>query len=302
MWRLLFFLLLAQDQPAFHSDVALVHVDAEVRQHRQTVAGLGKESFRVTDNGKTQTILYLGRQEEPLDVVLLFDVSAETRPAIQRVTEATHTALGDLRQGDRIAVMASGRTPEHCEAHLIADFTGDFDSAERSIGRQAAEPDPLCRSCEILTGIDGAAQQFLRQPNGNRRRAIIVITDDQGAGTAPGLVRNTVRDLWKADAVVLGVLVHSGNWVVSIGPPHRGARYAADKTGGDTLHTGDAVEGLRETIQRLRLRYSLYYALPRSTPGEERKIRVQLSSDAVKRYPGATVRARTGYVAPGADR
>jgi hypothetical protein len=97
-WLLL--LLLAQDQPVFHSDVTLVHVDAEVREGGLSIAGLGKESFRVTDNGKPQTVLYFGHREVPLDILLLFDARAEMRPAIARIAEATRTALSDLNQGD----------------------------------------------------------------------------------------------------------------------------------------------------------------------------------------------------------
>ena len=80
----------------------------------------------------------------------------------------------------------------------------------------------------------------------------------------------------------------------------RWMREIAVKTGGDTLNTADAAEGLHEMIHRLRSRYSLYYVLPRGKAGEERKIKVQLTPDAARRFPGATVRARNGYVAPGA--
>jgi hypothetical protein len=85
MSYLLLLVLLSQNQPTFRSDVALVHVDAEVREERQIIAGLGKESFRVTDGGKPQTIVYFGHQEELLDVVLLFDARAEMRTAIEHV-------------------------------------------------------------------------------------------------------------------------------------------------------------------------------------------------------------------------
>lgn len=297
MFYLLTLLLALQDQPTFRTDVTLVRVDAEILQDGRIVEGLGKESFLVTDAGKPQRILYFSHQEEPLDLVLLFDVSAETRLAIQSVAEAAHAVLSGLREGDRLAVMASGHTPENCKARLVADLSGDFPTAEQRISevvQQGLEPS----SCQLLSGIRGAAQQFLGQPRANRRRAIVVVTDDQGAGTAPRMVHDTVHNLWKADAVVLGVIVHSGNTTVSLGPPHRGARYAAEVTGGDTLNSNDAVEGLREIIRRLRLRYSFEYAMSQGTPGEERKIQVKLVPTTAKRYPRAQLRARRGYIVP----
>ena len=74
MFHLLALLFAAQGQPTFRSDVTLVRVDAEVQQEGRVVEGLGKESFLVTDAGKPQRILHFGHQDEPLDVVLLFDV------------------------------------------------------------------------------------------------------------------------------------------------------------------------------------------------------------------------------------
>jgi VWFA-related protein len=296
MSGLLLLLLLAQDQPTFRSDVALVHVDAEVRQGGRPIEGLEKESFRVTDEGKPQTILYFGHEEEPLDVVLLFD--ARMRPDVKRVAEAAHTALSDLRKGDRIAEMAFGGTPGDCKTDLILDFTGDFEAAERSLRNQAL-PEVQSKAlelCSTMAGLAGAAQHFLGQPNG-RRRSIIIITDDRIFLGRSG----AIRDLWKADAVVLGVIAHGAGFAISIGP-YRGAGYAADRTGGDILKTNDAAEGLREMMHRLRTRYSLYYAVPQGKAGEERKIRVQLAPDVAKRYPRAVVRARTGYVVPESGR
>jgi VWFA-related protein len=297
---LFFLLLLAQDQPAFHSDVALVRVDAEVRQDRQLIDGLAKESFRITDNGKPQTVVYFGHQQEPLDVILLFDARAEMRQAIQRIADTARTALADLHSGDRVALMASGENGATCRASLLSDFSADFDTAGRTIQSQVLRRRFHSRTslCQIQKGIDVAAQQFLRQPPGNRRRAIVVITDDRGAPTKPSTARDSVRDLWKADAVVLGVIAHTDASGFSIGPPHRGARYAAAQTGGDTLNATDPADGLQEMIHRLRLRYSLYYALPSGKPGQEHTIKVELTPDAQKLYPHATVRARTGYVSP----
>jgi VWFA-related protein len=222
--HLLILLLLGQDQPAFRGEVALVHVDVEVREGGRLVADLGRESFRVTDEGKPQAIVYFGHEEVPLDVVLLFDARREMRPDVQRVAEAAHTALSDLRQDDRIAVMAFGVTPSECKTDLILGFTGDLAAAERSIGNPLLQTESGVKDsgfCSIQRGLASAAQLLLPQPKSGRRRAIVIITDDKGAPTRPSVVRDAIRDLWRADAVVLGVIVHSGETVVSIGPPYR---------------------------------------------------------------------------------
>lgn len=51
-------------------------------------------------------------------------------------------------------------------------------------------------------------------------------------------------------------------------------------------------------LNRLRMRYTLYYALPSCRPGERRTIRVALTADAAAGHPGAIVRERTAYFAP----
>jgi len=218
---LLLLLLLSQEQPTLRSDVALVHVDAEVREGRRPIEGLGRESFRVTDEGKPQTILYFGHEEQPLDVVWLFDGRGEMRPDLKRVAEAAHTALSDLRAGDRIAVMAFHLTGVGCKTEVIADFTGDFAAAERSIGNQLPPQEPgsaVLGFCPIVGGLGDAARHLLGQPNANHRRTIIIVTDDKLFQSRSDVARDAIRDLWRADAVVLGVIVHSGDHELVIAP------------------------------------------------------------------------------------
>ena len=73
----------------------------------------------------------------------------------------------------------------------------------------------------------------------------------------------------------------------------------SEDSGGATKKFDDAGAGLRQMIRRLRLRYSLAYAMPAGRPGQRREIRVQLTGEAARRYRGADVRARTGYIVPG---
>jgi hypothetical protein len=72
----------------------------------------------------------------------------------------------------------------------------------------------------------------------------------------------------------------------------------AQDTGGDDVRFKDAAEGLRQMIRRLRLRYSLAYAMPAGSPGERREIRLRLAAGIATRYPKAQLNARTGYIVP----
>jgi VWFA-related protein len=292
---LLLLTLLLQDGAIFRSDVALVRADAEVRTESGPVSDLRRDSFRVTDNGLEQNVVYFAHDEQPLEVILLFDTSNSMRPVVARVAEAAHIAMGELRLGDRVAIMAFDRTTD-----LVEDFTGDIGVAERAISGNVLQRKNHCCS-PIQAAVGAAARVFLKQhtlnrQQSNRRRAIIAITDDWGTRVRP----SALRDLQEADAIVLGVIVRRGRGF-GFGPGmfrYRGIRDFAINTGGDMLNTRDAAEGIREMLNRLRTRYSLYYALPPCGPGEIRTIKVELTGEAATGHPGAIVRARTGYFAP----
>jgi VWFA-related protein len=283
-------LLLAFQEPTFRADVNLVHVDAEVSTKGRPIDGLHKQDFRVTDGGKPREILYFAHQETPLDVILLFDTSLSMFNAIARVAETAGAALGQLREGDRAAVMAFDARTD-----LIADFTGDFESVRRAIQEQVLRR-PFKPVSPIQKAVDDAARHFLKQPESGRRRAVLIITDNHGSWREP----RALSDMWEADAVLAGVIV-PGSLNIALSPQmflEMGISSIAERTGGDTLKSGDAGDDFHQMIQRLRLRYSLHYALPETKPGEERKIKVELSKEAAKRYPGSKVRARSGYIVP----
>src|SRR5581483_7727622 len=95
----------------FHSDVALVRVDAQVvDSSNRAITGLTAQDFVLRENGKTQEIRNFESENMPLDVVLLLDVSASMRPHIQRIADAAHEALRVLQEGDRVAIMVFDRS------------------------------------------------------------------------------------------------------------------------------------------------------------------------------------------------
>ena len=79
---------------------------------------------------------------------------------------------------------------------------------------------------------------------------------------------------------------------------YRGARHAAERTGGKAVEFDDVSEGIRDAIRRLRSRYILYYARPSGKPGEERSIRVELAGPAGNLHKKAVIRSLDGHVMP----
>ena len=287
----------AQDPaPSFRADVSLVHVDAEVTDGTRVLSGFHKDDFLITDNRVPQKILYFSQEEEPLDLILLFDISGSMKFSVAKVAESAHTSWSELRPGDRIAVMRF-----HRGATLVSDFTEDRDAVERSL--QQVVEGKFGGGTRILAAVDAAAQLFLNQPRSRRRRAILAITDDFGQRSRrPGTVINR---LWEADALLSGLIIRSAGataiaTVSAATNPlvlalHEGIGGVSEKTGGDVIKAEDPGESFREMMRRIRLRYSLYYAAPESKPGDKRDVKVTLTEEAARLHPGARVRARKGY-------
>ena len=290
----------AQDAPAFRSEVALVHVDVEVTDGTRTLSGFRKEDFFVRDNGQPQKVLYFSHDEEPLDVILLFDISGSMRPKVAKVAASAHTALAELRPGDRIAIMTF-----HGSSRVIAPFTDDLAEVERSINDRVLNG-KFRGSTHLLAGVDDAAEYFMDQQRTQRRRAVVILTDNYGQRSRRA--STVVHNLWEADASLSGLIIRGGsdqaimNTARVMNPlilaMSEGFEGVAEKTGGDTIKGGDPGENFRELMRRIRQRYSLYYAMPQGKAGENRTLRVDLSAEALAHNPNSRVRARKGYVMP----
>jgi Ca-activated chloride channel family protein len=296
-------LAFAQDDVVFRSGVALVHIDAEVTAADGSIlTGLTKDDFRVLDERKEQAILHFSAEDEPLDLILLFDISGSMRAVVEGVAAAAREGLRELRQGDRVSVMVF-----NTHARVVAEFTEDLDAVDRTIQDDVMGL-RFGGGTFIQAAVDDAALRFLHEKKTQRRRAVLIITDNIGMRTRREV--SVVRDFWEADAILSGLIVRNPAFqalhTVSIilGPQNlamqAGMKGIAQKTGGDTLSSGDPGTAFQDAMHRIRTRYSLYYALPQAKPGANRTVHVELTPEAAKRYPKSRVRARTGYIAPAA--
>ncbi len=279
---------LCQDPEAvtFRSAVSLVRVDVEVLAAEGAIAtGLRKSDFRIFDQGTEQPVVSASFAQEPLDLVLLFDLSGHMRGKLLGVVRAVELGFHELSSGDRVCVMAYDSAPTE-----LLPFTPDMDAVNQAIFLKV----PALRfsgETALDHAVDAAAFRLRGEPGSSRRRAVLLVSDRSAPSASP-----VIRDLWQSDAV-LGELVlgkASGEFRI----PERGGNSLADRTGGSTVIAGEPGRAFQQAVRLLRRRYALFFAMPATVPGSERSLEVRLSDDALRRFPGARVRARTGYVVP----
>src|SRR5436190_14947345 len=86
-------------------DTNLVVFDAQVvdKKTKRVIGDLKKEDFELSDNGVRQQIDYFSRDELPLAIILLLDVSRSVRPIIHDVRDGALNALQRLKPDDQVA-------------------------------------------------------------------------------------------------------------------------------------------------------------------------------------------------------
>ena len=271
--------------------ISLVRVDAQVNGDSLGVDGLQKEDFEIHDNGELQKILYCSQEEQPLDLLLIFDNSGSMLPAMRRLAASAHTALAELRKGDRVAV-ANFNT----DAWLIADFNDDLDEVEKTVGRVVDLR--FGGSTHILAALDKATAHFAKHADAERRHAILIFTDDDGQPSASE--RSVVNHMWQSDIMLCGLIIPTPMSQNGSGGRNSAEDIlgVAEKTGGETVNADDPGHAFREMVRRIRRRYSIYYSTPPGKPGATRRVVVDLSPQGKSRYPQAKVLARKGYIMP----
>lgn len=287
--------------PTFTTTTTLVRVDFSAFNGMIPIDTIQREHLRILDNGQPQPIRAISYGEMPLDLVLLFDVSGSMRPAVEKVAATADVAMKELRPGDRVALFAfSGYT------RMILPFTSDLDGVVAAIHREIIERG-FTGGTRLLAAVDDVGLYLLKVKRNERRRAVIVITDDQGVRTRR---ESTVANrLWEADASLNGLIVSTGiqnfiKWYGRISAPHvaltmsQGIGGVATKTGGVLIHAGDIGTRFPELLRHLRARPTLFYEMPAGQPGQERKIRLEFTDEGRRAYPNVKLYARTGYRVP----
>jgi VWFA-related protein len=289
-----------QDEiPIFRAGVTLVKVDVEVTGRGNTdISDFTQQDFRIFDENEPREIAHFSRESEPLDLLLLLDVSGSMRQSLADVAATTRAALANLHAGDRVALMLFSRRTE-----VIQPFTEDLGNTQHKI-LDSIYKQNLGSGTLINESLIAAADYMKKQPV-KGRRAMLIVTDNEGLNyKSPDA--EVVKSMYAADTVLNALIVRkdpkapalrpSGYTNPDFAPPD--VSKIASQTGGLAVErVGKVSEVFEKIIERIRSRYFIQYAAPPAEPGAFRHIRVELAPAARSRHPEAVIRARDGYFA-----
>lgn len=285
-------ILPASDSPTFHTSVALVKADVEVydRETRSPIFGLTASDFTVRDENQPRDIVYFGNESGPVDILLLLDVSGSVRDMLPQIAGRATNALSTLGEDDRAAVMAFSKTTV-----LTQSLTNDFRAVAEGI--RAALSVRIGFDTDINQAVWSAANYF-HDAGGSARRAALVITDNMQETQVPdGLVD---EQLAEAGAVLSALLVRGPVPLPHLG--HPGILGFARSTGGEVIEGNQPSSRLTEMIRRMKFRYSVHFRPVETQSPQPRRIYIELTAEAHRRYPHAVVRARRIYFPRGTYR
>lgn len=311
-------------QSVFRVNVELVVLDAQVleKKSQRPASTMRPEDFELYEDGVRQQISSFSRDELPLSVVFLFDLTDSVRPVLKPLADGALAALEHLKPEDEAAVMVYAASTQ-----LVQDFTTDrtliVDAIRKASTMQSAE------AAFFNEAIFQAARESGNAKSPVYRRVIIWLTDnipnvpseEVRLRYARSLARNArvhsereaLDQLLRSGAVVCTLLERSRmsddefsrrlsntGYLLdsSMYPPGDVYRYS-DQTGGQVVEAGSRKRisaRLADLIDGIRARYELGYRPANlAARGTFHTIKLKVSPEAQEREGKLVVKTRKGY-------
>jgi Ca-activated chloride channel family protein len=287
----------AQDQEGqgvIRVDVNLVLLDATVKTKAgQTMSDLKEEAFELREDGVAQKLEVFSRDELPIEVALVLDLSDSIGPFLGPLRNAANTALAALKADDEVALFTFST-----EAELRVPFTKDKGKIAEQINNFK-----VGGATNINDGIFVAAKYLLNTPP-KGRRVIILISDDVGTSAGGQGTNDIVTETIACDAVLYNLKIPGYNppgtlFAASMVPGLVNIRKVTDQTGGEIFDVQDVTHldaVFAALISRIKTRYTLgYYTHATAATGKPHKLDVRLAPSYGKKGHDYVVLAKTGY-------
>lgn len=290
-----------QSSAPLEVQTTVVNVFTTVRdRHNGIVSDLGKNDFKVFEDGVEQKISYFTKEVDlPLSLALLMDTSGSMQAILSAEKEAASNFVEEVMHKKDEALIMSFDT----DVNLLADFSQDPGVLQHAIRRAEINVDATGAGgtggtvpsrgggTNLYDAVYLAAHDELSSEAG--RKAIVLLTDAEDTGSKLS-ENDAIESAQRADTVLHFILIIDPNASEGYGPGV--ASKMAHETGGRVINVRND-EGLRKAFdtiaEELRSQYVIgYYPSNIKRDGTFRKIRVDVDRADLK------ILARRGYYAP----
>jgi Ca-activated chloride channel family protein len=282
-----------QPRPVFRAGVARVSVAATVRDGRgRPVTNLTQADFELFDNGQRRDILDFSREDAPVGLGLLVDVSGSMNVADKRAAalETSRLLVQALASTDRMGLFTFDRDLEE---------VAPIGTAPAVVLQKLAAIDSYGRT-SVFDAIAETARKL--SDSTGPRRAVIVLTDgdDNASKLAPEYVSSVASsiDVPVYVFVVVSPLDRAGKETLidaHLTSLQQGALGTLARwTGGEIfvpVTPEDGIAMTKQVVAELRHQYLMAFEPGGQTGWHPLEVRT--------RRPNVTVRARSGYMVPG---
>ncbi|MFN2416392.1 MAG: VWA domain-containing protein [Pyrinomonadaceae bacterium] len=172
-------------------NAALVTVPVSVLDRDgRFIGGLGKEDFRVFEDGVEQQVAYFAPVEQPFTVALVIDTSGSTRFRLEDIQDAALAFVDQLRPDDRVSVVSFDD-----EVRVLSEVTSD-----RRALRDAIRRTRTGQSTRLYDAVDLVIKRQLSHVQG--RKAVVLFTDGVDTSSKQASYQSTLAEAEELDAMI----------------------------------------------------------------------------------------------------
>ena len=275
----------AQDTPTFKIESKLVNLYINVAdQSGAIVGGLTKDDFRVSEDGRPQTIAIFERQSElPLSIMLAIDTSLSVRKDLTEEKRAAgHFARDLLRSQDQMGLIQFATYVSQ-----LVPFTNNLKQIDRGLGE--------LRPGEATALYDAIylGSQSLAPKQG---RKVLIVVSDGGNTTGDASYQSALEQAQRGDVMVYSLIDVP---IEASAGRDTGGEHAlitlAEQTGGKSFYVdeGGLDKAFAKVSDDLRTQYLIGY-YPKNQPHGQsfHRIGVTVPRAAAGVY---NIRCKSGY-------
>jgi Ca-activated chloride channel homolog len=268
-------------------DLVLVPVTITDPQER-LILGLDQKNFEVFEGRNQQEIRHFSREDAPVSLGIIFDMSGSMNSKIELAREAVIEFLKIANPQDEFFLITFANRPEE-----VSDFTSSVGDMQARLLHSVPKGQTA-----LLDAIYLGLNKMRRAQYS--RKALLIISDggDNHSRYTEGEIKSLVKE---ADVLLYGVGIYDHYFATAeelAGPSL--LRDITEMTGGRTFtidNPNDLPAVARAIGIQLRNQYVIGYRPENSLRnGKWHKIKIRLR--AVKGLPPLRVYAKTGYYAP----